>query len=446
MKNTKNIEEYLYSLRGKGAKLGLERVLKLLGSLGNPQNRFKTIIIGGTSGKGSTAAMVSSILTEAGFKTGRFTSPHLSSLTERITINEMEINKKELEQTVQEIITCIEKMKETKERDFEHPTFFEVITATALLYFKKKKIDFAVLEVGLGGRLDATNVTTPEVCVITNVSLEHTKILGNTIEKITSEKAGIIKQGIPIITAVQGNALKIIEKICSEKHAKLMIVGKDIKAQRISADDNGQLVAITISNTNKTFFIPLRGRYQIENLACTIGIIEVLRNKGIKIEDHAMADGLKKTKWPGRMEIVQCNPLVVLDGAKDPEAMRRLSESIDDFKYNKMILVLGISSDKDIPNMVRWITPKADEIIITQHSIAERAADPAIIVKEIVKYNRNYEIREHTADAVKTAIKHAGKKDLVLVTGSLFTVGEAREIWHSRKKGFGREFNETPKK
>ncbi|NYZ73727.1 bifunctional folylpolyglutamate synthase/dihydrofolate synthase [Candidatus Micrarchaeota archaeon] len=443
-----DITSYLQSLNRMGAKLGLERVTKLLDALDRPQDSFRTIIVGGTSGKGSTAAMISSVLTEAGYKTGRYTSPHLTSITERIVVDGKEISESDFARMITKVREAVDRMAETQ---FDHPTFFEVVTAAAFCYFREKRIDFAVLEVGLGGRLDATNTTsdanTP-VSVITNISLEHTTILGDTIAKIAYEKAGIIKQDGILVTAAQDEALGVFEKACNERNARMFVAGKDIVVTRVDADSDGQVFDAELAGKKYAHLhIPLLGRHQLENAACAIGAVEALGLRGVEVDDGAMTRGLKKTKWPGRMEIVQKKPRVMLDGAKDAEAMRRLWKAIEeDMKYRRLVLVIGISSDKDIDGMVGAIAPLADKAVITAHNVAGRAADMQMIADSMKKHGVEHVMVPDVKDAVKKAISLADEDDLVLVTGSLFTVAEARELWHKTKTRWGRELSETPKK
>ncbi|MDD5172331.1 MAG: bifunctional folylpolyglutamate synthase/dihydrofolate synthase [Candidatus ainarchaeum sp.] len=454
-----DVAAYLQSLNQMGAKLGLERIAKLLDALGRPQDSFRTIIVGGTSGKGSTVAMISSVLTEAGYRTGRYTSPHLASITERICIDGKKISEKDFARMITVVREAVDRMAKTeRERTsggvggvFDHPTFFEVMTAAAFCYFKEKKIDFAVLEVGLGGRLDATNTTNDAntlVSVITNISLEHTAILGDTVEKIAYEKAGIIRDGGLVVTAARNEALGVFERTCSERNARLLVIGKGITFNRVDAGTDGQIFDADFAGKRyEHLHVPLLGRHQLENAACVIGAIEALRLRGVRIDDQAIMNGLKKTRWPGRMEVVQKKPLVILDGAKDAGAMGRLRETIEeDVEYQKMILVIGMSSDKNIAGMVDAIAPLADKAIITAHKVAGRAADMQIIAGRMEKHSMEHMMVPDVKDAVKKALSLAGKDDLVLVTGSLFTVAEARELWHKSKARWGRELSETPKR
>lgn len=443
------LSAYLFSLRNRGSKLGLERMQKLSGALGNPQNCFKSILVGGTSGKGSTTAMLASVLQEAGYRTGRFTSPHLSSLTERIAVDGVDIAESGLAAAVSKIRAAISGMD--GDTGFEHPTFFEIITTAAFMHFRDAKVDFAVLEVGLGGRLDATNIVNPLVSVITNVSLEHTRILGDTVGKIAMEKAGIIKRNGRVVTASRDkDALAVIENVCNERNASLLRVGREISVSRTSASIEGQEFDVSLGSTRYVGLrVPLLGRHQLDNAACALGAIHSI---GAGIPEPAMRSGLSRVSWPGRLEIVRRNPLVVLDGAKDADAMARLARTIrEDIKYERLILVIGISSDKNIPGMSDAIIPLADVVVASEHGVDGRALPAEELQKHAKRHGKAAIVIRDVRDAVKKAVSMAGEGDLVLVTGSLFTVGDAREALKGgaqSKHGamLGRDLNEIPKK
>ena len=444
--NYQDVTNYLYSLNMFGGKLGLSRVVRLLQLMGNPEKKFKSVIVGGTNGKGSTVAIIFSILREAGYKVGMFTKPHLSSFTERIIVNNKRIDEESVVKIIEEIRNKIEIMK--KDLAFEHPTFFEVVIALTFRYFEQQKVDFAVLEVGMGGRLDATNVVDPLVSVITNVSLEHTKILGDTVLKIANEKAGIIKQNGILITATEDDEVfSLFKKICEEKKSKIYRVGQDITFEKLNSDISGQNFKVkSIFNDYENLYIPLLGDHQLVNACCAIAAVECLRFNDIIILPDIIEKGLRTVKWPGRLEIIQEKPLVVLDSAKDPLAMRKLKDAVQkNFKYKKLILVISISSDKDIHSMLSEIVPISDFVILTRHKVMKRAANPELLSLMVEEYSKDFIVIDNVKDAVREALSRANKKDMILVTGSLFTVGEARELWY--KHGdvrWGRELNETP--
>lgn len=430
--NYEQAKDYIQHLNMFGIKLGLDRIERLLSSFGNPEKGFRSIIIGGTSGKGSTCVMLGSILKEAGYKVGVFTKPHLWDFTERITINGKRISERDFVRLAEKIKPFADNVgKET-----ESPTFFEFITALAFEYFREEKIDFAVLEVGLGGRLDATNVVNPEISIITNVSLEHTDILGKTIEKITKEKAGIIKEnGILVTGSENPKVIGILKKICGERKAKFL---RAMKLEKAESFPNGN----TFEFKGSIISVPLAGKFQLRNIGCVLTAINSLNKK---IPTKAIKKGLEKVKWPGRFEVVNKQPLVLLDGAKDSESLRSLQESLDLLDYEKLYTVLGISKDKLIPDMIKEISKKTDFFILTKHKVMGRGADLEILRKEVEKHEKPLLIVNDVRNAVRKAKELADKNDLVLVTGSLFTVAEARELWFPVKAWMGREFNENVK-
>lgn len=439
-----NTVQYLYSLKGHGSKLGLDRMERLLDLLDRPERSFKSILVAGTNGKGSTVAIIYSILRKAGFSVGRYISPHITCLNERIVVDDKQIKDEDLFKIVNRIRKKIETMK--GEENFEHPTFFEVTTAATFVYFKERNIDFAVLEVGMGGRLDATNTVAPLVSVITNVSLEHTKILGDTIEKIACEKAGIIKENGSVITAVEGKALKKIIEICRERNAKCMVNGSEIKTKNISTKNWTQKFDASVFDKEYIGLeLGLFGGHQIKNAICAIGAVSVLQQQKITISEEAIRAGLQEVKWPGRMEIVQQKPMVILDCAKDADASRNLADAIrKDIKPKKLVVVIGISSDKNIPEMIGALAPLATVVILTAHNVMGRAADPQLLANEVMKYNKKFEIIPKVKDAVKRGIEIGGVNATVVVTGSVFTIAEAREIWFGKNKTeLGLNINDT---
>jgi dihydrofolate synthase/folylpolyglutamate synthase len=429
--------EKIFNLRKFGGmKLGLERIRETCKQLGNPQENYKVIHVAGSNGKGSTVTIIASILRAAGYSVGTYTSPHLSRFTERIAVDGKEIPETDVVRLFDEIceIECGEK-----------PSFFEVTTAMAFKRFAEQNVDFAVIEVGLGGRLDATNIVKPAVSVITNIALEHTEILGDTLEKIAVEKAGIIKDGVPLVTATQNiSVYNIFKERCKEKGCRMFRVGEDLKFERTGGNLDRQEFSFSGLNDYEKLKLPLLGEHQLHNAAAAIGAIEALSLGGTKISEKAVRKGLASIKWPGRLEIVQRNPLVVLDCAKDVLGMESLRKAVQDtFDYDKMTAVISISDDKKIGLMLEQILPITDRVIATRHRVRGRAVEPSVIVNMARKSGKNAEVVDDVRGAVKKALKIAGKNDLVLVTGSVFTVGEARELWFTDKEGrFGRLLNE----
>ena len=447
--------------------LKLERIKNFLAAIDNPQNTLKCIHIAGTKGKGSTCAFVAYILRAAGYKVGLYTSPHLSDFRERIRVLNRKpevslrlcsgrvnqkpqkdfegmISKNELTGLVEKLKPAIEKYN--KNSKYGPLSFFEVYTTLAFIYFKEKKVDFAVLETGLGGRLDATNVVQPLVAAITPISYEHTQKLGNTLREIATEKAGIIKTpNLTVISAPQEEeAAQVIRNRCKEAGVRLYEVGTDIKYQK--AEDKFSVKGIF--DEYPDLKIRLLGSYQLVNATVAVGIVEALKFYDFDVDIAAIRQGLYNTLWPGRCEVIHKDPLVVLDGAQNIASSGVLKQAIrENFsakdarlppayrtgedgqgyacggKYKKLILVLGISSDKDLKGICAQLYGLADEIVLTKAN-NPRATPPEILAeyfngKKVYVTNNVKEAREKTKDIAK-------KKDLILVTGSLFVVGEFR--------------------
>lgn len=416
--NYKSSLEYVYSLESFGIKLGLDRIMFLLKKLGNPEKKMKIIHVAGTNGKGSVCAMLSSILGEK-YDTGVYTSPNLVDIRERIIVNRRMISKNDFSR----IMTKVKKINVPS--CFGHPTFFETLTAVALKYFHEKNVDFAVVEVGLGGRLDATNVVKPIVSVITNVSMEHENILGKNIEKIAEEKAGVIKKNVPVVTAAKNkNVLDVIKRVCIKNKCRLINVNENVEIRKLNHNLDGQIFDLqTPKNKYYNLRIPLLGRHQLVNAATALSVIELLKD----FLESNIKKGFSSAKWSGRLEIINKKPLIVVDGAHNPDGMRKLKPAvIEYFNYDKLILVLGILSDKNIKKMVKIIAPQADIVVITKPD-TERAADPEIIKNEAEKYIRNISVKENVKDALDYAKSIANKNDMILVTGSLYTVGGVKK-------------------
>lgn len=425
----KEVTRWLFGLRRAGRPRQLDNIRRLLSEMGNPHDRFQSIHVTGTNGKGSTAAMAASILAAAKHKVGMFTSPHLSSFTERIVIDGKQVGRQDVVKIVEEIKPLVDQIS----LDSKGPlTFFELATSIAMKYFADNQVDFAVLEAGMGGRLDATNVVHAPVSVITNVSLEHTESLGKTVLEIAKEKAGIIKQGGTLITATEDDGVfTLFERICEERHSKIFRVGRDITFRRLSSSLEGQSFQLdALMNRFDELRLPLLGYHQLLNAACAVGAVEALGYHDVAISADAIDAGLRRVKWPGRLEIVQRDPLVVLDCAKDPEAARALKETmLNDFAFDRLIAVVSISSSKNIPEMIAQFAQIADRFIITTHKVMGRAAAPSKIAKEVERHCKPYEILMDTKSAVRKALQLASQNDIVCIAGSMFLVGEAREFW-----------------
>jgi dihydrofolate synthase/folylpolyglutamate synthase len=419
--------DYLYSLERFGMIFGLTQVEKILEAIGNPQREVQAIHIGGTNGKGSTAAMIASILKKEGYRVGLYTSPHLNRFTERIKINDKEIGKEE----VAELTGWMRKRIEAASITLPF-TFFDFTTALALLYFKQASVDLAVLEVGLGGRLDSTNVVDPLLSIITNISKDHEEYLGRTLLKIASEKAGIIKKGRPLITsATQPQVLQLFSKICREKSSPCFRLGKEFNYVFM---EDGNFNYEGLHRKLWDIHLNLMGFHQIINGTTALGATEVLEELGYPISIDAMVAGLREVEWPGRLERVSSSPQVILDGAHNPAGALVLKEALErEFKYHHLILLMGVMKDKDIKSILHLLAPLADHIILTKPHI-ERAAPPALLKEALGQNGKKAEAIEDLKEAIERGFSMAGEEDLLCITGSLYTVGEARAIFYSKKE------------
>ncbi len=424
--------------------LKLERIKGFLNTIDNPQDSFRAIHIAGTKGKGSTCAFITYILREARYKVGLYTSPHLSDFRERIRILmpqcpsapvpqlkqdfEGMISKDELADLVERLRPKIEQYSQGSQ--YGPLSFFEVYTALAFVYFKEQKVDFAVLETGLGGRLDATNAVNPLVCAITPISYEHTQKLGNTLKEIATEKAGIIKvhqppatshQPIVISAPQEKEAIKVIRDKCKEAGAKLYEVEKDIFYEKTRRGFN----VLGMFGEYPNMETQLLGEHQIINASVAIGVIEALRFYDIIVGIDSIRGGLYNTAWPGRCEVVSKNPLVVLDGAQNIASACALKETIKEkFRYKRLILVLGISQDKDIKGICNEFIDLADTVVLTKAN-TPRAAEPKILADYF--NSKKLYLTDSVKEAKEKICHLAQKEDLVLITGSLFVVGEFRD-------------------
>jgi dihydrofolate synthase/folylpolyglutamate synthase len=411
-----------------GAAMKLGRMRALLDGLGNPQRNFRSIHVAGTKGKGSTCAFAYSILKEGGIKAGLYTSPHLVDFKERIRISfpkERNIDEAEIAVLVTRIKRFLDNF--SKSSKFGPPSFFEVYTALAFLFFSIKKVDIAVVEVGMGGRLDATNILDPIAVGISPISLDHTDRLGKTVEAIAREKCGIIKENSIVISAEQEPAvLSYISKAAADKKAKLYVVGKEISYETLTESPEEQTFNVRGLYGEYTLLTtPLLGRHQAANAAAAIGIIESLRARGIIICSHNITGGIRNVNWPGRLQVAARAPWIILDGAQNEASARAIKAAVNNiFAYKKLYLVFGVSSGKDIKGIARNLFPLADEIFFTRAD-TPRAVSPEKIRKSFPDYEKRSVATFNVREAVELARRHAGQEDLILVTGSLFVVGEA---------------------
>lgn len=430
---------YLYSfidyekLPGASPKrMGLEKVDTLLEWLGHPERAYPVVHVAGTKGKGSTAAMISSMLHRSGYRVGLYTSPHLVSLRERIMIDGEPIPKADLCRMANAIREPVEAMS-------QHPaggpeSFFDVWTALAFLYFAEQRIDIGVIEVGLGGRLDSTNVVQPAVCVITPLGLDHTDRLGHTLPEIAGEKAGIIKDGVPVVISPQmPEALAVIRETCDRRHNRLIEVGRDIRFVIRRADTERQIFdAQGWKGRYTALEIPLLGTYQVVNATAAIGAVETLREQGFRVTEQGIAEGLKSVRWPGRLQVVEKHPWLVLDGAHNVLAAHTLVQSVRSlFSCRRTILMLSLQQDKAVDELCRVFGAWADAVIVTGRRVMRRRqADPEQVAALFHHLSVPACVAQTVPEALDMARAMAGPEDLICITGSLALVGEAMEVLH----------------
>lgn len=432
--------EYLYSFVDfsmqkadtySPARFKLERMQALAASMGDPQAAYPSIHVAGTKGKGSVCILCAGALQAAGYKVGLYTSPHLDDYAERIQIDGEFIPHAYLVEMVNAIKTYVAAIPEL--------TTFEITTALAFMYFQRQKVDAAVIEVGLGGRLDATNVVNPVVSVITSISYDHTQLLGNTLTLIAGEKAGIIKPGIPVVVSPQDEeARQVIERITRERGSPLVQVGKDILYRVVAKSLEGQTIKVwsTDEDANRPveLYFPLLGDHQAANAATAYAALDIYSRAGLEVDQEAIKSGFSKAFWPGRFEIVQKTPPVVLDCAHNRDSALKLRLTLDEyFPEKRIILVFGASEDKDIEGMLTELMPSVKELIAVK-SFHPRAIDPDKLVDMAKAFGHPVVCIENIPQAAEKALQMAGEDDLVLVTGSIFVVAEARKYWEKKAR------------
>lgn len=420
----------------------LNRISRLLDLLGNPHDRLKVVHVAGSKGKGSTAAIIASVLTHAGYKTGLYTSPHLITPRERCRIDNKLISEAEVAFYIDKLKPAIETVSAS---EFGRVSFFEIYTALAFTYFADKATDFAVIEVGLGGRLDATNVVSPVTSVITPIGLEHTAILGETYTEIASEKAEIIKQGCPVALAPQHpEARVVIEKVASERNTPIVEVKNfvqqdpDISVSQLVLNSEGVTVAQqfdveTDSERYSQLTLPLLGHHQYVNGTTAIAAIECLKQKGYVISKDSVYAGFKNFQWHGRIQRVRSAPIVVLDGAHSPISMEALCRTIrDNFRYDQVTFIVSIMKDKDLTKIGKIVSKTADSVIATQVFDNPRVLPAKKIQGAWSDMFKNITTSSTPEEAVTKALSNASPTDLICITGSLYLVGQALELFNGK--------------
>jgi dihydrofolate synthase/folylpolyglutamate synthase len=444
--------DYLYSFvdysltrafRYSPENFDLARMHGFMDSLGRPQDTYPIIHIAGTKGKGSAASMIASALMSAGYSVGLYTSPHLQDYAERIQVDGQPIPHAELIKLVEEIKPLLEAGTKL--------TTFELTTAIGMLYFARKKTTAVVLEVGLGGRLDATNIVTPNVSVITSLSYDHSQYLGETLAQIAAEKAGIIKQGVPVVVSPQKDEARlVIERIAAERESPLIQVGWDYLFAPLTRSLDGQSMLVWPSSDQALvdayiesgglqeweptrLSIPLLGYHQVENAATAYAALRVARGSGLQVDGSAIREGFLQADWPARFEILQQSPPVVVDSAHNRDSALKLRLALDDyFPGRAVILVFGASEDKDIEGMFAELLPRVQQVIATR-SFHPRSANPDDLVEPVHRFGRPVRVVPAVEDALEEALRIADNDALVLVAGSIFIAAGARETWFNKK-------------
>ncbi len=407
-----SLKDWIYDLQVFGIKLGLSSTEAMLDRLGRPERRFPTIHLAGTNGKGSTAAMMASILKASGRRVGLYTSPHLVNFRERFLINDRMPSKKRLAETMALVrAACDER---------EPPTFFEFTTALAFEYFAEEKVDIGVIETGMGGRLDATNVLEPLAALISEVAVEHTQHLGPTLKHIAFEKAGVIKPGRPILTSAnEPKVLAVIAARAGEMAAPFY---------RLNADFRARWTARGLSYSGLRWRLGglklgLLGRHQSQNAALALAGLEIIEGEGFKVSPQAVQDGLARVRWPGRMQLVSRAPQLIVDGGHNPQALRTLIQALAEVPRRRTIIVLGVMADKDVPTIIKTVAPAADRLIVTRAAY-ERSAAPEVLAAAANGLGFEPVVAPDLMAAVGQARAEAKDEDLILITGSLFVAGE----------------------
>jgi dihydrofolate synthase/folylpolyglutamate synthase len=405
----------------------LGRVRCLLALLGEPQRSFQAVHIAGTKGKGSTAAMIESVLRAAGYRTGLYTSPHLHTFRERIQVGGELIPEADVARLIESMQPLVAQVPDI--------TTFEIMTGLAFTWFAAQGVAWAVVEVGLGGRLDATNVVVPAVAVITSISYDHMVILGDTLTQIAAEKAGIVKPGVPVVSAPQSDeALVVVEVVCGEQGAPLTLVGRDWSWELGAANLDGQTFSIHHGQEAVTgLWLPLLGEHQVVNATTAVAALSLLAESGVNLSEAAIRDGLRAVYWPARLEILGRAPLVVADSAHNGDSAGKLMAALRDLDaWQRLTVVLGGSKDHITPEVMTTLLSGAHRAIAT-HSRHPRAADPAWLQTRAAEMGFSMEVSETVAQALDLALAEAGPEDLVCCTGSVFVAAEARAAWFARQ-------------
>ena len=427
--------EQMLRVRYNRDTFSLDRMNGLLKKLGNPHKKLTSVHIAGTKGKGSTAMMLAAMLESCGYKVGLYTSPHLCDLRERIRVNGNMISMAALTREIAKVEPILEKMRSDK------PTFFEIFTALAFDHFADQELDIVVIETGLGGRLDSTNVLTPKVCGLTSISMDHMHQLGKTLKEIATEKAGILKKSIPAVSAPQDpEAERVLRKVGKENGTKVLFAGKDIDfSYRVeSSRMDGCHTRVCLTTPRSRFEhlpVPVLGEHQAINCGLALALLDQLKESGMKIDDAKAIKGLNDVHLPGRMELLYKDPRVLADGAHNAASVQALMRGIGQhIPYDSMVMIFGCSGDKDIEGMMRQIATGADKVIFTRAANNPRAADPKELAAMYEEYSgRVAQVMDNLTEAIRTAGSAVSREDLICITGSFYLVGEAKQLLQKAK-------------
>ncbi|MFP4139864.1 MAG: bifunctional folylpolyglutamate synthase/dihydrofolate synthase [Planctomycetota bacterium] len=427
--------EQMLRVRYNRDTFSLDRMNGLLKKLGNPHKKLTAVHIAGTKGKGSTAMMLAAMLQSCGYKVGLYTSPHLCDLRERIQVNGSMISMAALTREIAKVEPILEKMRSDK------PTFFEIFTALAFDHFADQELDIVVIETGLGGRLDSTNVLTPKVCGLTSISMDHMHQLGKTLKEITTEKAGILKKSIPAVSVPQDpEAERVLRKVSKENGTKVLFAGKDIDfSYRVeSSRMDGCHTRVCLTTPRSRFEhlpVPVLGEHQAINCGLALALLDQLKESGMDIDDAKAIKGLNDVHLPGRMELLYKDPRVLADGAHNAASVQALMRGIGQhIPYDSMVMIFGCSGDKDIEGMMRQIATGADKVIFTRAANSPRAADPKELAAMYEEYSgRVAQVMDNLTEAIRTAGSAVSREDLICITGSFYLVGEAKQLLQKAK-------------
>jgi dihydrofolate synthase/folylpolyglutamate synthase len=411
----------------------IARMNRLLAALGNPHRGFDSVHIAGTKGKGSTATMTAEMLRGAGYRVGLYTSPHVSSICERICVDGQMISEAHFAQMMREVVPAAQSLKGV------NPTYFELLTAAAFLYFAKQKVDIAVVEAGMGGRLDATNVLSPKVCAITSISFDHAAQLGSTLELIAGEKAGIIKKGVPVVSAPQHPAVKkVLQQAAEERSAPIHFVGQDVpfSCRFESAPEIGPHNRLSLTTAQSRFEhlrVPLQGEHQTVNCALALVLLDVLKTRGLTIDDRKAVNGLANVRMVGRMEVINDDPRILVDGAHNAASIEALMRAIgQSVPYDSMVVIFGCHKDKDIDGMLRLIQLGADKIVFTSTGSPRAVEAEELAARYTELSGKMAQVGRTLREAMAIAECAISREDIICITGSFYLVGEAKRLFTRR--------------